>query len=111
MSRQCDTVMESQCTTVDQTDCRTESQEVCETVTDMTCHVSEVCTTVDSPDCQTVWKTQCTDSVVGDPRQAVRQTFQGNIKDLQTVPRVVSVTTFSDGTSRDPTKSSSIIDR
>ena len=105
---QCSTVMESQCSTVDQTECRTDTQEVCDTVTDMTCLASESCTTHTTQDCTTAWNVKCRD-----PRQAsiASQVVEGRIEDVMTVGRVLSVTRFSDGSSRDPTKSSSIIDR
>ena len=99
--------MERQCSTVDQTECRTDSQQVCVTVTDMTCLASESCTTLKTQDCTTAWNMECRD-----PRQASigSQTLEGRISDVRDVGRVVSVTRFSDGTSRDPTRSSSIID-
>ena len=95
-------------------ECRTDSQEVCETVTDMTC-LAEVCTTLTTPDCTTVWSQQCSPSSTSSPqyprltspsRDLTRQTFQASIQEVKNVPKVVSVTSF-----RDPTKSSSIIDR
>ena len=101
-------------------ECRTDSQEVCETVTDMTC-LAEVCTSLTTPDCTTVWSQQCSPFSPSSPsspsstqyprlsspsRDLTRQTFQASIQEVKNVPKVVSVTSF-----RDPTKSSSIIDR
>ena len=109
---QCSTQLEQQCQTVESQDCVTESQEVCETVTDMTCLApTEVCTTQTSPDCSTVWTQQCSPSsqyprVASPSIDPTRQTFQASIQEVKNVPKVVSVTSF-----RDPTKSSSIIDR
>ena len=104
---QCSTQLEEQCRTVESEECRTEMEEVCETVTDMTCLApSEVCTSLTSPDCSTVWRQQCSPSSPSPSIVQPRQTFQGSIQDVKNVPKVVSVTSF-----RDPTKSSSIINR